>query len=246
MPRGFDKVKEASERLSRNSGGSGSGVFYLKLPDDQDSAIIRFLEQGDEVYSYWYHDFSHADKKNGWRNRFPCLDLNDEGTPCPGCEQELPRRFQGLINVIWRDAPVLKKDDEGNFVRNKKTNEIEVDGNADQVAVWRGGIELFKLLAKKDAAYKGLGTRDVEVVRDGTGLDTTYSVEPADLDAGASELSDADQELAKDKYDLDEVANYKTYDEAEEIIKEFNDENGSSSEDVGAFLEDNPFNQNKD
>jgi hypothetical protein len=242
MPRGFAAVQEAAEKLSRKTGGSGSGAFYLKLPDDGSQATVRFLEQGDDVYSYWYHDFSTVDKAQGWRIKFPCLDQEDDGTPCPGCEEKLSRKFQLLINLIWRDAPVLKRDDDGNFVRDKN-DEIVIDGEADQVAVWRGGIELAKLLNRKDIAFKGLSSRDFEITREGLKLDTTYSIEPADVDSGAVKMSKDDSNLANDKYDLEDVANFKTYDEAKEIIDENLSEGSSEDdkEDAKRFLKSSPF-----
>lgn len=238
-PRGFAAVKEAADKVSRNGGFSGGpGPFYLRL-DDGESAIIRFLEEGEEIYFFWFHDFAYQDKAQGWRTKFPCLDQEDDGTSCPGCEQQLHRGFQGLINIIWRDAPVLKKDDEGNYVRDKKTDEIVVDGHEDQIAIWRTGIENYKLLGKKDIAYKGLSSRDVEISRDGLKLDTTYAIEPADLDGGAKPLTKVDKELAKEKYDLEEVARFLTYEEAVELIENTIDE--SSNEDTEQFIKKNLF-----
>lgn len=237
MPRGFTAVIEATDKISRSSSGGGSLRFKL---DDGESAVVRFLEQGDEVYFYWYHDFTHVDKQQGWKIKFPCLDQSDEGTPCPGCEQNLPRKFQGMINVIWRDAPILKRDEEGNFVRDKQKN-IIIEGNEDQVAVWRTGPELYKTLAKKDVAFKGLSSRDFEITRDGSGLDTTYSIEPADVDSGPQALSKKDKEIIREKYDLDELAFFVDYDKAIEIIGE-NTGNGEASEsEVRQFLKKDPF-----
>lgn len=240
MPRGFAAIEAAAEKISSYSGEFQS-VLYFKLPDDGDSGIVRFLEQGDEVYSFWYHDFSNVDKKNGWRTKVPCLDQDDTGVPCPGCREDLPRKFQGLINVIWREAPVFKRDEENKLVRDKKKNLI-VEDHKDQVAVWRSGIELFsKSLKRKDLTYKGLGTRDFEITREGTGLDTTYSVEPADPDAGATEISDADQELAQNKYDLEEIAGFVSAEDFEAIIEENIEGDSDGEDDIAAFMNESPI-----
>lgn len=41
----------------------------------------------------------------------PCLDQNDDGTPCPGCQSEHKsirgRSTKGLLNLIWRGGPTL-------------------------------------------------------------------------------------------------------------------------------------------
>lgn len=241
-PRGFAAIEAAAEKIS-SYGGEFQSWLYFKLPDDGDTGIVRFLEQGDEVYSYWYHDFSHVDKQNGWKTKVPCLDQDDQGVPCPGCREDLPRKFQGLINVIWRDAPVFKRDDEDKLVRDKKKNLIVID-HKDQVAVWRGGIELFsKSLKRKDLTYKGLSTRDFEVTREGTSLDTTYSVEPADVDAGASDLSEEDATLAENKYDLEEIAGFVTEEEFETIIEEKLEADEAETDDVRSFINTSPMDE---
>lgn len=249
MPRGFSSIKQAAERIDKQT-SDYPNVLLFKLLDDGDEAVVRFLEQGDEVYNYWYHDFSHVDPTNGWKTAIPCLDQEDNAEPCPGCEQGLPRKFKGLINLIWRDAPIFKRDSEGKVVK-KKNGEYVVEGYEDQVAVWRGGIKLFsKVLARKDVKYKGLCSRDFEVTREGQRGDnqTTYSVEPADIDAKASKLSKADQELADNKYDLEEVARFVDYETFEKIInKKLGDADESSNgeatdkEELKGFLKDDPF-----
>lgn len=240
MPRGFGAIESAAQRIKESGGGDFVPYLRFKLPGDGDSAIVRFLEQGEEVYSYWYHDFSHVDKQNGWKTKVPCLDQDDKGVPCPGCREDLPRKFEGLINVIWRNAPVFKKDDDDKLVKDKSGDYIVID-NKDQVAVWRGGIELFsKVLKRKDLTYKGLGTRDFEITREGLKLDTTYAVEPADVDAGASDLSDEDKTLAEDKYDLEEIANFKSEEDFNAIIEE-QLEADQDGDDVEAFLNKNPI-----
>jgi len=242
MPRGFAAIEAAAEKISRSSSqfDDSSPVLYLRLPNSGDSATVRFLEQGDDVYSFWYHDFSNVNPSQGWKVKVPCLDQDESGTPCPGCREGLPRKFQGLINMIWRGAPVFKRDTDGRVVKNG--NEVVVTGNEDQVAVWRGGIELFgKVLRIKDVTYKGLTTRDFVITRDGTGLDTTYSVEPADPDAGPVEFSEEDVNLSNDKFDLEQVARFKTDEEFEEIIEENLVESGHDEEGIESFMKTAPY-----
>lgn len=241
MPKGFSAVKAAAEKISRNEKGDFQPTLKLKLPDSGDIAVVRFLEEGEEVYSYWYHDFSHVDKADGWKTKVPCLDQDDEGVPCPGCAQDLPRKFQGLINLIWRDAPVFKRDDEGRVI--KKNKQLVVESYEDQVAVWEAGIEVFKTLAKKDVAWKGLKSRDAEITRDGLGFDTKYSVEPVDIDAGKTPLTKDDKELAKDTYDLENYARFKSADEFEEIIANYGggETSEETDEEIKTFLNSEPF-----
>jgi hypothetical protein len=252
MPRGFAAIKAAAEKQNSNSFEYPSALL-LKLPKDGDSAIVRFLEQGDDVYSYWYHDYSHVDKPNGWKTKVPCLDQDDEGVPCPGCREGWPRKFQGLINLIWRDAPIFKRDDEGK-VEKKKNGEFVVEGYEDQVAIWRQGINLFsKTLPRKDVTYKGLGTRDFEITREGETMnDTTYAIEPVVIDGEtkAVPLSKADKDLAKDKYDLEEFANFVDADTFEKIIakrnSELEDGEEDDEEDIKAFLKTSPLKEDEE
>lgn len=244
MPRGFGAIKKAASKMRSGEGGN---VVYLKLPKDGDSATVRFLEEGDDVYSYYYHDFSNLNKSEGWKSKTPCLDQEDDGTPCPGCELDLPRKFQGLINIIWRNGPVYDKDDEGNIDWDNQK------GTGDVLAVWRQGITVFnKTLARKDVTYKGIGSRDFEIVRDGSGLqDTTYSVEPVVVDGEtkAVPMSKTDKELAKDKHDLEAIAGQYDYDETkkfvEEKIAEFSGGDDDDDEDVSEFLKKEPFNDDE-
>ncbi len=244
MARGFSSIKDAEKKIEEKS-IDFPNALWLRLPDDGDSAVVRFLEQGDEVYSYWYHDFSTYDARTGWQTKVPCLDQDDEGTPCPGCDAELKRSFQGLINVIWRDAPKFKRDEDGKVI--KKNNELVIEGYEDQVAVWRGGITLFsRVLARKDVNFKGLSTRDFEVTREGSGLKTTYSVEPVLVDGESKNvpMTAADKKLAKEVYDLEKLANFVDADTFNKIIA--NQQNGDGNgevddEDVEQYLKAKPY-----
>jgi hypothetical protein len=238
MPRGFKAVEELSSRKA----AGGAGPLRLRLKDGE-SASVRFLEQGDDVFFYYYHDFSHLDKDNGFKYSFPCLDQNDEGAPSPGSELDFPRKFRVAVNVIWRDAPEYERDADGRIVTDGSGKWKQV-GTKDQVAVWEGGISVYQMLAQKDVAYKGLASRDLVVTRSGSGFDTRYSIEPADIDAGPVAPSEEDKELAKSKYNLEQVAKLDmTYDEVKEYIdsKLGSESNGSGESDVDSFLNDNPF-----
>jgi hypothetical protein len=242
MPRGFGRIQKAAEKLAENS-SEYQPVLKLRLPDSGDSATVRFLEQGDDVYSYWYHDFSHVNPKEGWKTKVPCLDQEDEGKPCPGCRDDMPRRFQGLINLIWRDAPLYKRDEDNRVV--KKNGEYVVDSYEDQIAVWEAGIEVFKQLAKKDVSWNGLASRDAEVTREGLKLNTKYYVEPADLDSGPTDISKEDEELVENKYDLEQVARFADADHFEKIVEKYGKSEDDDAEeddgDIEEWLNDKPF-----
>lgn len=201
MARGFSAVAEAAKDINerKNAGGNFTSKKWLRLPGDGDKAVVRFLEAGDDVNSAWFHVVPHP--KIQWGVKIPCIDQDPEtgervGKDCPGCENGYKRQFQGIINLIWRDAPVYEVNDDG------KPNLNKVVGNEDQVVVWQSGIETFEELQIQDETY-GLDSRDFIVRRRGTGKNTKYSVNP--VDGGATPLSKTDKLLAEEKYDLNEV-----------------------------------------
>jgi hypothetical protein len=203
MPKGMQGVREAVRDIEARKAASGGGGFrkWFKLADGE-SAVVRFLEQGEDVKWAWCHEVEVPGKT--WKMPVPCRDQDEHGEPtgdaCPGCEDAAKRKFQGWINVIWRDAPKYKKDKDGKFMKNGK--DLVPDGNEDQVAAWQSGITVFEELDGKDVTYKGLMSRDFKVKRRGSGMNTTYSIEPADPDGGPKEMSAKDKKLVEEKYDF--------------------------------------------
>lgn len=203
MPQGTQGIRNAVQDIEtrKNSGGGGTGNWF-KL-DDGASAVVRFLEQGDQVHWAWCHDVQVEGQS--YPMSFPCRDQDENGDhvgeACPGCEQRLGRKFKGWINLIWRDGPVyareangrLKKDGDGKYI---------VEGRADVLAVWNSGVTVFEELDGKDITYKGLSSRDFRITRRGTGMNTRYLIEPADPDSGPQPMSVSDKKLAEEKPDL--------------------------------------------
>lgn len=211
-PRGFEGVQRAMQNIeARKAAGGGIGPqpTYFKLPNSGDSAIVRFLEQGDEVSWCWTHSIPpRGNQKFG--DDVPCRDQEGTGTPCPGCEQGLYKSFKGFINLIWRDGPVYKRNDQG-WLEKDGNNRPIVVSRRDTIALWEAGIMVFDELNGLDATYKGLSSRDFKVTRRGEGLNTRYNIVPADPDAGPQPMSDADRELAKTKMDLNELTTPPAY-----------------------------------
>ena len=76
-------------------------------------------------------------------------------------------------------------------IRRDEGGQRIVEYEEDQVAVWNSGIRVFQSLSDKDLMYAGLKSRDFRVTRRGTGLDTTYAIDPADADSGSLPLEEA-------------------------------------------------------
>src|ERR1041385_2308168 len=114
MPKGFGTVKGAKEDIEqRKNSGGGGGNFYFRLKPEE-TAVVRFLEQDDDVAWAWVHELpkepgQQVGKKVVCRNQDENGNFN--GDDCPGCENNYKRTFQGAINLIWRNAPILKRDE---------------------------------------------------------------------------------------------------------------------------------------
>lgn len=209
MAKGFKTITAVSKDIeARKNSGGGDFVRrkYLRLPNDGDTAQVRFLESGDEVQGGWYHQ-TNPDERFRYGRLIPCIDQDPEtaervGKDCPGCDDNLKRKFQGVINLIWRDAPVYAEDDDG------KPDYDNIVGYEDQVVLWQQGIVTFEELQIQDETY-GLDSRDFLIRRRGTKLNTKYSVNP--VDGGPKDLTKADKELAAGKYDLNEITEPPSY-----------------------------------
>lgn len=218
MPLGFTGVKAASAEIEarRSSGGSTQSHLWFRLADGEETKV-RFLEQEDNIAWCFAHEVPVEGRQ--WGQDVPCLDQDRDGTSCPGCELDLPRRFKGYINLIWEDAPVFKRNEEGRLVRDAQTNKPVQVGTKPQVAVWSSGIRLFEELAEIDENTGGLTSRRFKVKRKGSGLSTKYVVVPADIDAGRQEFSAEEQELASDKPSLADFVTPPTYEEFEAKVR---------------------------
>jgi hypothetical protein len=217
MAGGISKVRAASEDINTRKESGGGARNFFKL-NDGETAIVRFLEDGSEVACAWVHQLPPSGGRS-YGIKVPCRDQDFDtlqrgvGERCPGCEDGLKIMFQGAINMIWRDAPQLKRDDQGRLVKGDD-NKAQFSGEyADSLAVWSAGITVFEDLDTIDADFGGLTSRDFKITRRGTELNTKYTIRPANVDGGPSELSEADKALAEEKFDLSAYASAPEYDE---------------------------------
>jgi hypothetical protein len=242
MPRGFKGVREASAEVEAKRGSGGPGALYFRLKAGEE-AVVRFLEQDDDIMWCYMHEVPVEGRQYG--KNVPCLDQEKDGTPCPGCERDLDRRFKGYINLIWEDAPIFKRDGENKIVKDRMNDPVVV-GTEPQVAVWNSGIRLFEELDEINTTYRGLSSRRFKVKRKGSGLDTKYAINPFDPDGGAQPMSDAEEKLAAQKYDLGNFTKPSTYDE---FLKELGEGGGGGGQQQqqngGDGGRKNPFMRNR-
>jgi len=212
MSKGFAGIREAGAEIESRKGKQyGPSALYFRLLEGEE-ATVRFLEQDDDIAWCWMHEIPVEGR--AWGRQTPCLDQQKDGTPCPGCERDMDRKFRGFINLIWDEAPIFKRDEAGGgkIVRDSTGDPVTL-GNKPQVAIWSSGIRLFEELDEINANYKGLMSRKFKVKRKGSRLDTKYLLSPADTDAGPQELDKAELELASAKFDLSEFTTPKSYED---------------------------------
>lgn len=207
---------EQEAKKSQYKEGTVGPRFAKFVPGEP--TIVRFLEQGDDVQWCWVHELP-KDPVKGFTGVTPCLNQDSRGSACPGCEMGIKRKIQGWINLIQRDAPKFERDAEGKVVKNPVTNKPNVNGTEDAVMVWNSGSRLFTVLANKDRAFKGLMSRDFEIIRTGEGLSTQYSIEQAEVDSGPQPMSAADKVLESEKFDVKSFTVPESYEVAKALLQ---------------------------
>lgn len=203
--RGQDRVAQATQERQERQKQFDQGSKARTWIDEGKAKVFRFCEQGPDIHNFAVHPHQMRGK-NGktFTRNFTCLNDKEDGTACPGCEAGADRKIRGVYNVIERDRPVLRTGADGKAVRDSSGSFI-VDGYQDAVVVWDVGSITAETIRQMDGDYNGLMSRDFKVSRTGGSSFQPYVFTPADVDAGAVPLSDADQELVRGKHNLDEV-----------------------------------------
>ncbi len=231
-PDGWGAVESATNaaKAARERAQAGSQP-RLMVSERRPKAIVRFLQQGGEehpdrkILAYYVHPYkdpSRVDPRSGRviEQRFTCLNWEDNGTECPGCKAGMKRKLRVIFSVIERDRDQLRRGADGYAVKDANDQYI-IDGQADEVVLYDVASTVAEVLRNKDSAYKGLMSRDVAVRYTGVSLQIN-DFEPADLDAGATPLSEADLALIREaKVDRRKYIAPPEPAEAQRIINQF-------------------------
>lgn len=220
LRRGGTKTAASSRRgqalgAKGEEAAKGRGKDWLSIPDGE-TAVLRVLpETFEEVYVHRTPIEVDQGKKTVTKHYdVPCLDQDEDGVPCPGCADEVERRYKFYVWVIVRDV-----EEEG----SRKSS--------DKLMVWSGGVKLFKKLNMKHKS-KGLQNRDIEVSRSGERFETEYEVEWAT--EKNEPMSTNDKALAKKVKSLDFYTTAPEYDKFYEPPGQRGKEDQDSNGDVGA------------
>lgn len=198
MPTGFDQAKKVGDYSSRGSSFQErpKGVTYFSLKNDQDEAIVRFLQQHDDIN--WVRQWRTEPKPGHmYGEKLNCIDQFEDGTPDPGFELGMKSSWSGFIPLIWRNAVQYQKDAQGRRVKDGNGNFV-IAGYADTVALWEHPWSIYDLLKSVDDDYRGLMSRDFKIKRIGAkgSNKTTYRIVPHPIDGQPTPFSPEDQQLA--------------------------------------------------
>lgn len=182
------------DRHLERSGRKRKSNVWAQIGDGN-TVIVRAIDTKKYFKDGYVHpvEFERADGST-YSLDVRCLDPDDEGNPCPGCRDDLDRRYKFWMLVIVRDAP-------------KENKAGKVIGEEDQVRILSGANRLVKALNAKHRR-KDLAKRDLEISQNGQGFEVEYEVEWADEED--TPLSDEDQELIENADDVIEAFKFHT------------------------------------
>lgn len=138
-----------------------SNVYYSV--GDGNTAVVRAVDTKKLFKDGFVHQVPFEGRNGEYTVDIRCLDPEDEGEPCPGCRDDLDRRYKFWMVVIVRDAP-------------KENSSGKVISEEDQVRILSAGSRLAKALNAKHRR-RDLAKRDIEISQSGTGFDVEYEVE---------------------------------------------------------------------
>lgn len=223
-------VPSKNKRRRRENAGSALGNVDAnidrpsrKFKKDEfvyfgDGVVIgRIVDTGKAFKDGYVHPVEGKAKSGKTYTRdIMCLDQDDEGVPCPGCADDLDRRYKFWTRFIVRDAEKV----------NAKGKSI---GYEDRVMLLSSTSKrLLTAINKKNKKYD-LAMHDVEIERSGEGFDTQYELEVLDTDDPA-DLSKADKNLVENSEI--EIKKYIKIPEFDEFY-ETDNSNDDDDDDVG-------------
>jgi hypothetical protein len=186
---------------------------------DGNTIVVRAFNTQDYFKDGWVHPVTF-ERKDGstYTMDVRCLDPDDEGEPCPGCRDDLDRRYKFWMLVIARQLP-------------KENKSGKVIGEEDQVRILSGANRLVKALNQKHKR-RDLARRDVEISQDGDGFDVQYEVEWAtDEDVP---LTRADNKLIEEAEDIIEAfERYTSIPDEDDFYEPPSGDSDDDDEDVG-------------
>jgi len=222
------EMEERRKEWAVNAANRGNPLYSAAIKRAGGTIVARPLEQGNEgpeaINVFEMHEYRNPARQ--YPDRETCLH-EIHITDCPMCKGGLPIKVRTVINLIWRNAPILQRGQDGKLLRGADNNFIIV-GYEDQVFYWEVSNTTGELLRRLDNKYGGLMSRDWEI--SWTGVTTNpYALEPAEVDAGPQPMSENDRALAAKKHNLDEIYKPPSVQEAAGIVAKYGANSGANS-----------------
>lgn len=219
---GIGRVDKAEKQAKARAASRDKKWLHL---GDGDEVVLRMFPP-DEFFKDGHVHRVPMEGKGG-KKFYPdimCLDQDETGEPCPGCKDDLQRRYKFWVPVIVRD---YQEDTDSKA--------------ADTVVIWSGGITIAKQLNKL-AKKRDLTKRDLVVSRSGSGKDDTeYDIDWEDEED--IPYSAKDKKLMEGAPDLKRYTEIREFDD---FYKSFSDSDDDSDEDVATKArKQNPFGKKK-
>lgn len=189
--RGYKPLAEEAKRQEARRASYKERLYEFFLKEDGDEADVRFLLE--EPCNIRVHQ---VQRKAANQKTYYETVICSEDDNCPYCEMGDNPSVKGATLVIDR-RPFEYTDENGKKKKGK-----------NQVKLFTQGIKVMGQLDRISDKY-GLTTRDVTIIRMGTGTSTSYTIERGDEEPiSKKEIKNALPDWCRDQYDGTEESLY--------------------------------------
>jgi hypothetical protein len=212
LAKGIQAMKESQKAVEKSmSGGGGKYIFIA----DTESYLFRFMLDGDDIVSGYFHRVPVTRGDKSWFQEVPCED--DECAYCSSADDDINKRTYKFLNWIWvYHIDHVEQDDDGKWEEVEKKDGIFYRETVGAPRLLKQGYFFSKVITALYGKYGTLLDRDYECIRQGEGLKTNYSVFPEDKKAMSKKIKSAIDKLD----DLEEIAFGKSTKDDEEADEE--------------------------
>ena len=201
LKKGMSAVRESLERSQRSNSGNREETnwFYWKAGDTK---AIRFLTDSNDIFVVPVHE--NVQTVDGKNKTFVCRQAFD--STCELCASKTYRRDVGYGVAVLRE-PVYEEGTRNIKGYRDVTSTYETEENGKTVTkkkpyvgiVSQGMRNFWNQIAVISEKYGSLRDREIEVLRQGAGTDTTYMAFALDK----KEIEDIDTRYAKFMPDIE-------------------------------------------
>lgn len=216
LAKGIKAMKETQKAVEKSmSGGPGKFIFI----NDTESYLFRFMLDGDDIVSGYFHRVPQTRGDKSWFQEVPCEDK--ECAYCSSKDEDVKKRTYRFLTWIWvYHIDHVEQDEDGKWEEVEKEDGIFYREIVGEPKIQKSGYFVSKLITAIYSKYGTLIDRDFECTRQGEGLKTTYSMFPEDKKVMSKKIKDAIKKLP----DLEEIALGKAKEEVEEEVEEEEEE----------------------